>query len=110
MWYIIVTSRTYSTAESAVTVLAPMKKIVVMVTSLSLALATAVWVIEVKTSVEGNLTSMPLPSTENRGQCDKQVKFRAAAGGATMWIAADRPLYWRVYERIDANSELAPPA
>ncbi len=40
-----------------------------------------------------NLSSKPLAFTENRGQWDKQVLFRANAGGATMWLARDGAYY-----------------
>ena len=36
-----------------------------------------------------HLSLMPLLFTENRGQWDGQVLFRANAGGATMWITRD---------------------
>ncbi|MEE8578294.1 MAG: hypothetical protein V3T31_13660 [candidate division Zixibacteria bacterium] len=39
--------------------------------------------------VTRNLTSMPLAFTANQGQWDEEVKFRANAGGATMWFAAE---------------------
>ena len=40
-----------------------------------------------------NLTSMPLAFTENQGQWDEQVSFRANAGGATMWFTKDGAVY-----------------
>ena len=36
-------------------------------------------------TVMKNLTSMPLAFTENQGQWDEKVLFRANTGGATMW-------------------------
>ncbi len=44
-------------------------------------------------TITRNLTSMPLAFTENRGQWDDQVKFRANAGGATMWFAETGAYY-----------------
>ncbi len=43
--------------------------------------------------VTKNLASMPLSFTENQGQWDDKVKFRANAGGATMWFASDGAYY-----------------
>ena len=43
--------------------------------------------------VTKNLTSMPLAFTENQGQWDEKVKFRANAGGATMWFSPDGAYY-----------------
>ncbi|MCK4373030.1 MAG: hypothetical protein KAW61_07775, partial [candidate division Zixibacteria bacterium] len=43
--------------------------------------------------VTRNLTSMPLAFTENQGQWDEQVLFRANAGGATMWFTSDGAVY-----------------
>ena len=43
--------------------------------------------------VTRNLTSMPLAFTENQGQWDEQVSFRANAGGATMWFSSDGAYY-----------------
>lgn len=43
--------------------------------------------------VNKNLASMPLSFTENQGQWDDKVKFRANAGGATMWFASDGAYY-----------------
>jgi len=44
------------------------------------------------TTITG-LTSMPLAFTENQGQWDEQVLFRANAGGATMWFTKDGAYY-----------------
>ncbi len=43
--------------------------------------------------VTKNLVSMPLAFTTNQGQWDEKVKFRANAGGATMWFAPDGAYY-----------------
>ncbi len=43
--------------------------------------------------VTKSLTSMPFSFTQNNGQWDEQVKFRANAGGATMWFASDGAYY-----------------
>ncbi len=37
--------------------------------------------------------SAPLTFTENRGQWDERVQFRANAGGATMWFTLDGAVY-----------------
>ena len=37
-------------------------------------------------TITRNIASMPLAFTENQGQWDEQVLFRANAGGATMWF------------------------
>ena len=39
------------------------------------------------------LASMPLAFTENQGQWDEQVLFRANAGGATMWFTKSGAYY-----------------
>ncbi len=43
--------------------------------------------------VTKSLASMPLTFTENQGQWDDKVKYRANAGGATMWFAPDGAYY-----------------
>ncbi len=43
--------------------------------------------------VTKSLASMPLSFTENQGQWDDKVQFRAIAGGATMWFASDGAYY-----------------
>ncbi len=40
-----------------------------------------------------NMSSMPLAFTENQGQWDEKVQFRANAGGATMWFSPDGAFY-----------------
>ena len=40
-----------------------------------------------------NITSVPMTFTENKGQWDEQVLFRADAGGATMWFTEDGTVY-----------------
>ena len=40
-----------------------------------------------------SLTAMPLKFTENRGQWDEGVKFRASAGKATMWFTTEGICY-----------------
>ena len=52
-----------------------------------------------------NLASMSLSFTENQGQWDDKVKFRANAGGATMWFASDGAYYQftRAIESEDSN-------
>jgi hypothetical protein len=44
-------------------------------------------------TVMKGLTSMPLAFTENQGQWDEKVLFRANAGGATMWFTHDGAYY-----------------
>ncbi len=39
------------------------------------------------------ITSMPLAFTANQGQWDEKVKFRANAGGATMWFTSGGAYY-----------------
>ena len=56
--------------------------------------------------VTRNLTSMPLAFTENQGQWDEQVSFRAIAGGATMWFTKDGAVY-QFTRRVPTNSVIA---
>ncbi|MFH1374826.1 MAG: SBBP repeat-containing protein [bacterium] len=44
-------------------------------------------------TVMKGLSSMPLAFTENQGQWDEKVLFRANAGGATMWFSRDGAYY-----------------
>ncbi|MFH1373197.1 MAG: SBBP repeat-containing protein [bacterium] len=44
-------------------------------------------------TVMKGLASMPLAFTENQGQWDEKVLFRANAGGATMWFSRDGAYY-----------------
>jgi len=50
------------------------------------------------------LTSMPLAFTENQGQWDEQVLFRANAGGATMWFTKDGA-YYQFSRRIPTTDD-----
>jgi hypothetical protein len=52
-----------------------------------------------------NLTSMPLAFTENTGQWDARVLYRANAGDATMWITNDGVVYEfiRRVREVNAN-------
>jgi len=54
-------------------------------------------------SVTTSLASMPLAFTENQGQWDDQVLFRANAGGATMWFTKDGA-YYQFTRRIPGHS------
>ena len=54
--------------------------------------------------VTRNLTSMPLAFTENQGQWDEKVRFRANAGGATMWFTSDGA-YYQFTRRIAVGQE-----
>ncbi len=51
-----------------------------------------------------NFYSLPLYFTENQGQWDARVKFRANAGGATMWFAPDGA-YYQFTRRIGTKIE-----
>ncbi|UCD64464.1 MAG: SBBP repeat-containing protein [Candidatus Zixiibacteriota bacterium] len=55
----------------------------------------------------GIVTSTPLAFTENRGQWDSQVLFRADAGSATMWFTTDGAYYQftRTMDDNDADPE-----
>jgi hypothetical protein len=43
--------------------------------------------------VAENMSLNPLAFTENRGQWDERVKFKADAGGATMWFTGEGVVY-----------------
>ncbi len=49
----------------------------------------------------GQLDPTPLAFTENAGQWDKQVKFRASAAGTTMWFTSNG-IYFQLTRRISA--------
>jgi len=53
-------------------------------------------------TVTPDLTFMPLAFTENQGQWDEQVQFRANAGGATIWFASDGA-YYQFTRTIEAD-------
>jgi len=58
-------------------------------------------------NVVTGLASMPLAFTENQGQWDDQILFRANAGGATMWFTLDGAYYQftrRIRRTGEANS------
>ncbi len=55
-------------------------------------------------TVMRNLSSMPLAFTENQGQWDEKVLFRANAGGATMWFTKDGA-YYQFTRRIPNDHE-----
>ena len=57
-------------------------------------------------SVMRNIASMPLAFTENQGQWDECVLFRANAGGATMWFTKDGA-YYQLTRRVSSNSVIA---
>jgi len=60
--------------------------------------------------VTRNLTSMPLTYTENRGQWDENVLFRADAGGATMWFTKGGAVF-QFTRRIERTERVgAPPS
>ena len=56
-----------------------------------------------KATVITGLASMPLAFTENQGQWDEQVLFRANAGGATMWFTKNGA-YYQFTRRIPRHS------
>ncbi len=72
-----------------------MRRITIAIFILSIVLLAATGSATTPQSVEvtRNLTSMPLAFTENQGQWDDQVSFRANAGGATMWFTSDGAVY-----------------
>ena len=69
--------------------------------------ATVVGGLQMSTSAPLNvitgLASMPLAFTENQGQWDDQVLFRANAGSATMWFTRDGA-YYQFTRRIPGHS------
>ena len=72
-----------------------MKRITIALYGLSVVLLTATVSATTPQSIEvtRNLTSMPIAFTENQGQWDEQVQFRANAGVATMWFTKDGAVY-----------------
>ena len=54
------------------------------------------------------LASMPLAFTENQGQWDDQVLFRANAGGATMWFTKSGA-YYQFTRRVRVGQEPCAP-
>ena len=48
-----------------------------------------------------SMNSVPLALTKNMGQWDERVKFRADAGGATIWFASDG-IYYQFARRISS--------
>lgn len=48
--------------------------------------------------------ALPLAFTENRGQWDKRVRFRASGGGATLWFCRDGITYQFVHRIPRAKS------
>ncbi len=61
-----------------------------------------------KATVITGLTSMPLAFTENQGQWDEQVLFRADASGATMWFTRDGA-YYQLTRRIRVGRQPCAP-
>ncbi len=61
-----------------------------------------------KATVITGLASMPLAFTENQGQWDEQVLFRANAGGATMWFTKDGAYYQFTRRVSNTNGENPP--
>jgi hypothetical protein len=52
-----------------------------------------------------NLSSMPLAFTENRGQWDEKVLYRAEAGGATFYFCHDEVVYFFVRDTDELEEE-----
>jgi len=71
----------------------PMIRAVALSTLFVLVLAGGVVSAQPQVSVTTGLTSMPLTFTENQGQWDDQVKFRANGGGAAMWFTSGGAYY-----------------
>ncbi len=57
-------------------------------------------------TVMRNVSSMPLAFTENQGQWDEKVLFRANAGGATMWFTRDGA-YYQFTRRIPVGTDIS---
>ena len=55
-------------------------------------------------AVRSRMSSMPLAFTENRGQWDDRVRFRASAGGTTIWFCQDGITYQFVHRVPRAKS------
>ncbi|MBN4056823.1 SBBP repeat-containing protein [bacterium AH-315-J21] len=53
-------------------------------------------------AVTRSMSSMPLAFTKNQGQWDEKAKFRANAGGATMWFSSDGA-YYQFTRRIETE-------
>jgi len=53
------------------------------------------------------LASVPLAFTQNQGQWDEEILFRASAGNLTAWLAADGA-YYQVWRRTEADDQGAP--
>lgn len=87
-----------------------MKRILTVFIGLSLALAVvsfgfaAVDCPTAKATVITGLASMPLAFTENQGQWDARVLYRANAGGATMWFTKDGA-YYQFTHRVPRTGE-----
>ncbi len=56
--------------------------------------------------VNRNIASMPLAFTENQGQWDERVLFRANAGAATMWFSQDGA-YYQFTRRVARDDEVS---
>ncbi|MGB3478964.1 MAG: hypothetical protein WBB67_07370, partial [bacterium] len=59
---------------------------------------------EQSVSITRNIASMPLAFTENQGQWDEQVLYRANAGGANMWFTTDGA-YYQFTRRIPVGQD-----
>jgi hypothetical protein len=53
-----------------------------------------------------SLGKSPIAFTQNNGQWDEQVLFRADAGGATVWFCKDRVVY-QFTRRVDTDADAA---
>ncbi len=84
-----------------------MKHQIVLSTLMTLLIAVSVLAFQPAVNVTKNLTSMPLAFTENQGQWEPQVLFRAEAGGAAMWFTSDGAYYQFTRRTNDAEEGLS---
>ena len=84
-----------------------MKQAVTMATAFLLSLAVSGLAVQPSVNVTNKLTSMPLTFTENQGQWDAQVLFRADAGGATMWFTGEGAHYQFIRRIDEAQNDIA---
>jgi len=81
-----------------------MKKSVILIVLITLISAVSVWPETAEVNITRTLSSIPLAFTENQGQWNDQVLFRAnAGGGATMWFTSTGACY-QLTRRISADN------
>jgi len=83
-----------------------MKKTAVLAILLSLVLVTGAKPSALESSATKNLASLPLAFTENHGQWDPRVQFRANAGRAIMWFTVESA-YYQFVRRTDDPDPVA---